>query len=104
MRTSIPRLRSVRFKGGGHIVLVKTSKTDLSDRIVNSAHLMLDSAAGHRIAGYAMVAWDADGTSWSTCRVGQASAIPSVLVPDFVRNKLLAQRIEDWTIESINEG
>lgn len=102
MRTSIPKLRSVRWKAGGHLILLNTPNTDLADRLVNSAALM--AASGHRIAGYVMVAWAADGTSWSTCRVGRASAIPSVLVPDFVRNKLLAQRIEDWTIESINEG
>lgn len=59
--------------------------------------------AGHGtdLAGYAVMAWTKDGTS--TCdSANLAGNIPTILIPDFVRNRLLAHRIEEWTLEEIN--
>ena len=46
--------------------------------------------------------WASDGTSTSKCLSRVNSPIPSILIPDFVRNKLLAEKIEAWTIDSLN--
>lgn len=61
-------------------------------------------ALNSEIAGFAFVVWGKDGTSVCIQRVKDGSMIPSILVPDFVRNRLLAERIEQWTIETINES
>lgn len=37
-------------------------------------------------------------TSWS----GPGSPIPTIMAPDFVRNRLLAEVIGGWTIDVIN--
>ncbi len=48
------------------------------------------------IVGYAVVLWVADGGSIAVARAGEGSTIPSVALPDFARNRLLAAKIEEW--------
>lgn len=55
------------------------------------------------VAGFALVAWGPDGSSVAEMQVSKASNIPSMLVPDFVRNRLLAQKIEDWTLDEVEK-
>jgi hypothetical protein len=57
---------------------------------------------GNNLAGFAVVVWGKDGTISSMLR--SDGRIPGILVPDLVRNKLLAERIEDWTIDTINSA
>lgn len=52
-----------------------------------------------RVEGFAVMIWGSDG---STVYAHTDGSIPSILVPDFVRNRLLASRIEAWTIDTIN--
>ncbi len=47
------------------------------------------------VVGYAIVLWNWENASTALCRV-RAGGIPTVLVPDFVRNRLLAERILIW--------
>jgi hypothetical protein len=46
--------------------------------------------------GFAMVMWNADGASDAVGRAYPGSNIPTILIPDFARNRLLARRIEEW--------
>lgn len=101
IRTSIPKLHSVRWKSGGTLVPVNTPKCDLRWMAEKTIRDVI-KGPGVPIAGFALVAWQADYTSIAVCKVGGASSIPTILVPDFVRNRLLAQRIEAWTIDTIN--
>lgn len=101
IRTSIPKLHSVRWKSGGTLIPLKTPKCDLRHLAEQTIRDVV-KAASSPIAGFALVTWQADGASIAVCKVGGASGIPSIMVPDFVRNRLLAQRIESWTIETIN--
>jgi hypothetical protein len=50
------------------------------------------------LAGYAVMAWDKDGVS-TIDAANFGSCIPNILIPDFVRNRLLAHRIEEWVLE-----
>ena len=47
------------------------------------------------------MAWGSDGGSSCKTFVKDGSIIPTALIPDFVRNRLLAERIEQWTLESL---
>lgn len=58
--------------------------------------------AAEDIGGFALVIWDPSGSSVA-CMDVTRSNIPSILVPDFVRNRLLAYRIEGWTMETVDE-
>lgn len=59
--------------------------------------------AGMDLGGFAMVVWNRDGAS--TCDMASDGGVsPPIMIPDFVRNRLLAQKIEHWTIDTINES
>ncbi len=99
MRTSVPRLRSVRFKDGRAPlrVLRGDDYAVIARRRVDRVMAALDG----RVAGMAIVVWGPDGASVAGMTVTPISKIPSILVPDFVRNRLLAECIESWTLDSI---
>lgn len=61
-------------------------------------------AQGDDICGFALVVWGSDTRSTADlgCEVTNGPHIPTILVPDFVRNRLLAQQIEVWTVDSMN--
>jgi hypothetical protein len=61
-------------------------------------------AHGSDFTGFALVVWGPTGRSTADLGVDSASSktiIPEILVPDFVRNRLLAVKIEDWTVDTI---
>lgn len=95
------RLRRVRFKDGRTLEVFRPKKTSSDTLKQNlSRWVKFISDAPEEFSGYAIVTWHKDGTS--VCELGSDGRIPSVLVPDFVRNRLLAQKIEEWTIDTIN--
>lgn len=104
MRTSIPRIRRVRFKAGCEVVKIRSARDDVGEYMVRRAKDMANEAAGQHIAGFAIVAWSNSGESWVLSHVDNGSRIPPLLVPEFVRNALLGDRIENWTIDHINGG
>jgi hypothetical protein len=101
------RLRSVRFKDGRAPLKVLHRK-DGDDyesvlawvRACLDAHRRGDKESSN-IAGFAFMVWATDGSS--VCEAQNNSGlIPTIMIPDFVRNRLLAKRIEEWTIETLN--
>lgn len=61
-------------------------------------------AHGPDICGFALVVWDSRGTSTADAAVKQPEngvAIPPILIPDFVRNRLLGEQIEQWAVDKI---
>lgn len=99
-RTSIPRLRSVKFKTGGELRVLPTKRRDARRYVEDYVRQVLD-AQGTDITGFAFVVWGADLSSSADLASGDGSPIPSILIPDFVRNRLLARKIEDWTREGL---
>jgi hypothetical protein len=53
--------------------------------------------AGCNIAGFAFVIWASDNASTATVRCGPLSTIPSVAMPEFIKQRLLAAKIEEWS-------
>lgn len=101
MKTSVPRLRRVRFKDGRTIEVLRTKPTDDQNLRASIRNVMKVGAGFDKtLAGYAFVAWGTDGMS--IAHLQSNGQIPSILVPDFVRNRLLAEKIEDWTIDTLN--
>lgn len=98
MKTSVPRLRSVRFKNGGEVIALNQFPDGRRAEVERHIREVLD--AQEMIHGFAIVAWDDQGRS--TCfSANYESQIPVILIPDFVRSRLLAQRIEHWTLEDM---
>lgn len=62
---------------------------------------------GDDICGFALVVWGRDGTSVADSGVKNSdtaagTVIPPILIPDFVRSRLLGMTIEQWALEAIN--
>lgn len=99
--TSIPRLRRVRFKDGRTIEVLRPKPSD--DQHIRAQLKKVVAWAmemDRPLGGAAIAVWDIDGSS--ICDLQSNGTIPAILVPDFVRNRLLAAKIEDWTIDTLN--
>lgn len=94
-------IRRVRFKAGGEVHLLRQSADDARARALRDVRMCLDGQK--EVAGFAFVVWgDADSTAahWA----GPESTIPAILIPDYVRNRLLAMQIERWTLDTFNNS
>ena len=93
------RIRSVRDKASG-FVLHRLQDRSEHARIsfLRDMRTLVDAAQrdGRPIVGYAVVLWDAENGSNASLRTGQGSSIPSIAMPEFVKNRLLASKIEEW--------
>lgn len=93
-------IRRVRFKSGGEVHLLRPARDRGRAHVERQIRDCLDQTDD--LAGAVFVAWSADSGSTAAMFTGPASRIPSILVPDFVRNRLLAMKIIDWTMDEIN--
>lgn len=97
------KLRSIRFKNGGEIRLLPIPASDLEPAYAKERIGRVVDALAGPVAGFAIVAWGPDGKSTALMHTTKASLMPSMMIPEFVRNRLLADQIERWTIESVRE-
>ena len=97
------RLRSVRYKDGrGELRVMPDHRASDKALIERRVRALLDAHhANSDTAGFAMVLWGADGSSTCDMGAGKRSNIPYILIPDFVRNRLLAAKIIDWAADDI---
>ena len=95
------RIGRVRYKAGGaQLVLLQAPEERSRQRCLQMVRETVDAAED--VGGWAFVVWGPDGASVAAVGVPRSN-IPSILVPDFVRNRLLAYRREDWTLETVND-
>ena len=100
------RISRVKFKAGGEIHLLRPSVHEGRARVERDVRDTLDqhfAQAGLDIAGCAFVVWDADFASTVAVWNGPASPMASITLPDFLRNRVLGAKIEDWTLGTINQ-
>lgn len=96
------RLRSVKFKDGRKIEVLRRDSRHFRADFLAFCRNTVD-LQGDDFVGFALVVWGSDQSSTAECMVSQGSCIPTILVPDFVKNRLLAERIERWTREGLKE-
>lgn len=101
-KTSTLRLRRVRFKDGRTLDVFRSPSAEDEHRFVREKVAEVLAVHSGRIAGMAFVVWEPDCSSTCVVSVNDSSTIPSILVPDFVRNRLLADRIERWTLDTVD--
>jgi hypothetical protein len=93
------RIRSVRDKASGFVLHRLPNRSDEARiSFLRDMRGLIDEVQrdGRAMVGYAVVLWDADLGSSASLRCGQGSTIPSIAMPDFVRNRLLAMKINEW--------
>jgi len=89
------RIRSVRPKAGGAtLVLLPDHATNDRIATLRRVRAVLDEHLRHAdIAGIGFLVWGTDFSSSDHAR------IPSIAMPEFIKNRLLAAKIEEWTGE-----
>jgi hypothetical protein len=102
MQTARLRVRSVRYKDGRSVVRLRAPADPDRAYIEERVRGVLD-AHDHDFCGFAFVVWGSDARSTTFASTNDGSRIPVALIPDFVRNILLADRIEAWTIERLDK-
>lgn len=101
---TVARTRIRRFRPHGSALWVvcvpnqEDEKRDFVWQCVSS--VMKRHVTGGRLGGFAFMIWDTDGSS-TVDAANMDGNIPTILIPDFVRNRLLAARIEQWTLDTI---
>ena len=97
---SAARIRSVRFKDGRadlRILYRPDHREVLKRRIAK----IMDASPD--IAGVAIVVWSADNRSAAMLAVDGSSKIPTMMVPTFVKNRLMTERILEFTLEALDD-
>jgi hypothetical protein len=90
----------VHFKATGLVLHRLQARTDEARvAFLQEMRSLVDDfqEGGLPIVGYAVVLWDADGGSSASLRAGRGSSIPSIAMPEFVKNRLLAEKIMEWS-------
>ena len=68
--------------------------------LAKTRDLLNDMEDDGRVAvGFALVIWDSTLASLAAVRSYPGSSLPGIAAPDFVRNRLLASKIEEWSRE-----
>jgi len=103
MKTARVRVRRWKPKGSDLWVVAIHESPGNSNRafaLTRARQVIL--AAGEDIAGFAIVVWSKDGTSvCDSHAMSGVGHIPNILIPDFVRARLLADRIQTWVQEDL---
>lgn len=95
MKTSIPRLRRVRFKDGRTIeVLRRQEDGDVASRLRGSAAKSIDY--GSEVVGYALVVWYANGEVFLAAHNGPKSPLLAGQVAQYCKDVLLADNAARW--------
>ena len=94
------RIVRVRPKRGQKVELLRVPKSEDRSKILREDVGRFISTMPAEIAGFAIMMWDMDLNTNGKIRVWD-NPIPSILVPDLVRNWLLAKQAEDWTVERL---
>ena len=93
------RIGKITLKSGGSVRLLRDAKDDRRAFVEHKIRTVLDSH-GDDLAGFAFMVWAPDhrSTCFSSCN--DTSDVPKIMIPDFVRNRLMAERIVDWSVSS----
>lgn len=97
------RVRAVRFKNGGEVRLLRFPTAEDDRRFVEAQIKRALDSHPDRVAGFAFVVWGPDNGSVATQSANDLSRIPSIMIGEFVKNRLLASTIERWTMENFEE-
>jgi hypothetical protein len=96
------RVRSVRMKNGGASIRVLRDTYDYAADVRGQVLECL-SAQGPDIAGFSFVVWGRDGGSTCAARANMRSQIPPIMIPEFVKARLMAEEIVKWSVEAVDK-
>lgn len=92
-RTSIPRIRSVRFKAGGELRILASPRATASSELFAALEAQVQEYAktlDGRLAGFALVVWGADGTLGATVHNKHTSPYVTTAIPTLAAEEIRA--------------
>ena len=95
MKTSIPRLSSVKLKTGAKLHIIRNTIAEDCDKAFASDCAEFRTHNSGMMAGFAMVAWGIDGRVSTSIRVRDSRQVGRGMVPDFVRSQLIEHLATD---------
>jgi len=99
MKTSYPRLRRAKIKGGPDLRIIHGHTPEMASSMVKTAEQAAELVPD--LAGYALVAWDFRGRAVRSWHIHDLSPIQRSLLPSYVRDILLKEITETQTLESL---
>lgn len=100
------RIRVRRYKPKGSdlwvVCIHESAMNSVRAEVLTRCRETILMHGDNEIAGFALVVWDKD-QNWSTDFANIDGRIPLALIPDYARNCLLANTIEDWTLQSVRK-
>jgi hypothetical protein len=97
VKTSIPRLRRIRFKDGRTIEVFRRRTRTVQLALQECTKKFIDADHDNLICGFALVAWDTNGEVLVHYENQDGSLVQSGQVPQFVKDCLLAEVAVRWT-------
>lgn len=95
-KTTTLRLRRIRFKSGGEIRVLPPRRNEIAERFATSANrLKADTDITPRMAGYALVAWSADGYTYIDWQCG-GPPVTTGDIPRYVHDVLVVELARTW--------
>lgn len=89
MRVSIPRLRSVKFKNGATLHVIRNHRVEQIRQSYVQDVALVGQRRADDIGGYAVVVWAIDGGCSVSAHSGDGRPVGKMMVPEFVRNALI---------------
>jgi hypothetical protein len=95
MKTSIPRLGSVKLKTGATLHVIRNTIAEDCDKAFAEDCTNIRQHRKGNMAGFAIVAWSIDGGVSTSVRVRDSRQVGRGMVPDFVRSQLIEHLATD---------
>lgn len=95
MKTSIPRLRSIQYKDGRTLTILRPKHENVAGRLKASVEKAIDDKPEDVVA-YALIVWDISGMVFPAYYIGDRSPLPAGQIPQLVKDVLLAEMAARW--------
>ncbi len=95
-KTTTLRLRSVRFKSGGSISVLRP-KTEVRDAFREATARIGSNEVADRMAGFAVVAWTDNGVVTVNFENSASSPVAGGGVAQYVKDILLTEQAVRWS-------
>ncbi len=106
-RTSIPRIRAVRFKNGGEVRLLASSRETNAQKTFQDLTYVVDwyrkaNQYGNDLAGYVVFVWDTQGRSNCSLRNAATSPFARDQLPTIVAERVRRRICESDAMDIVN--
>jgi hypothetical protein len=89
MKTSIPRLSSVKFRNGTSLHVIRNTRAEECHRAYLRETAEIGRVRADKMIGFAVVAWCNDGSTSTALRVFDGSQVGRMGAPEFVKTALI---------------